>query len=489
MGLQIFTTWEDVKKICNPEALPKFHNDIFSLSSQQEQSETVFVWKQETGSTLLELLDLATTESCGDGACLARQLYENEFRAARKVRQEDGLENELSLLSSFTDPDFIGAVWFHVPVQIHQQSRFGTDFYLKDCNFEAAFVRVDGPVIAGREQECVLSGCILGKKKEINPNNLFQVEAVKAFFSADNLTLVTTDCSFLPSGLFDQSGAGWDAIELHGVYVGGSYRYAFCNSVNYPIMNQSLRSVSVETMTVTTRQQGEIPVLVLNCGGKLRMQQIDPNFDPFSYGPADVQTDGFLDYDNLQITVQSGEQEQVEFHYREMILNDEEAIVRAGSLLDCFPHGTPEFLCFQNGSTPEALGYHRIQCPVAQRKLEARWYGLAVPITLCNGVEINLLFAFGKNGFYVGSNLFNSGSSAGLTFALDELFEVHCTTIALLSHTQKDGKKVVTLYLKGIRVSLFGLTFPPDACSIVFLARGSSQAPGWYAVYGRESEG
>lgn len=488
MNLQIFTAWEDVKKICDPEALPKFHNDIFSLSAQQELPETVFVWKQETGNTLLELLDLAATESCGDSARLARQLYENEYRAALQARQEDGAENGLSLLSSFTDPNFIGAVWFHVPVQIHQQSPFGTDFYLKNCNFEAVFVRVDGPVVAGREKECALSGCILGKKKEINPNDLFQVKAVKTFFSADDLTLVTADCSFLPSGLFDQSGAGWDAIELHGVYVGGTYRYAFCNFVNYPIMNRSLRSVSVETITVTTRQQGEIPVLVLKCGGKLRLQQIDPNFDPFGYGPTDVQTDGFLDYDNLQITVQSGDQEQVEFNYREMILNDEGACVRAGSLLDCFPHGTLEFLCFQNASTPEALGYHRIQCPATQSKLEEHWYGLSIPLTLCNRVEIKLLFAFGKNGFYAGSNLFNDGSSAGLTFALDELFEIHCTTIALLSHTQKDGKKVVTLYLKGIRVSLFGLTFPPDACSIVFLARGSSQAPGWYAVYGQGSE-
>lgn len=486
MDFQIFTSWAEVRNICNPEALPAFQNEQFSLNTQSQLPNTVFVWKQQTGDTLLNLLDEATAGTDGKAAQLARQLYQRDYQDALQARKEEGGEMALSLLSCFEDPDFIGAVWFRVPVEIHQKDRFGTPFYTENSTFQASLVRVDGPAIAGREGECTLRGCILGENQESPSDQPFQAKAIRAFFSQTELTLVTGESSLLPYGLFDQSGLGWEAMDLCGVYRGGTYQYHCCNTVNYPIMGVALRSVSVETMAVTTLQQGNSFILVLKCGGKLRFQLLDTDFDPFSYGPLDVDTDGFVDYSNLQITVRPGE--AVEFSYRQIVLQEEGAVVRAGSLLEQFPHGTPEFLCFQNGTTPETLGYHRIQCPATQSKLEAHWYGLAVPLTLCGGVQVKLLFAFGETSLYVGSNLTNGGISAGLTFPLNELFEVHCTTIALLSCPQPDGRKVATLYLKGIRVSLFGLTFPPDACSIVFLAQGSTQPPGWYAVYGQRRE-
>lgn len=486
MDFQIFTTWSEVRGICNPEALPAFQNDQFSLNAQSQLPDTVFVWKQQTGDTLLHLLDEATVGTDCEAAQLARQLYQRDYQAALQARKEEGGETSLSLLSCFEDPDFIGAVWFRVPVQIHQKDRFGTPFYTENSTFQATLVRVDGPATAGREGECTLRGCILGKKQETTSHQPFQAKAIRAFFSQAELTLVTGESSLLPYGLFDQSGLGWETIELCGTYRGGTYQYHFCNTVNYPVMGIALRSVSVETMSVTTLQQEDSFALVLKCGGRLRFQSIAPDFDPFSYGPLDAHTDGFVDYSNLQLTVRPGK--AVEFSYRQIMLHEEGAVVRAGSLLEQFPHSTPEFLCFQTGTTPEALGYHRIQCPATQSKLETHWYGLAIPLTLCSGVQVRLLFAFGKNGFYAGSNLTNGGSSAGLTFPLNELFEIHCTTIALLSCTHPDGRRVATLYLKGIRVSLFGLTFPPDACSIVFLAQGNTQPPGWYAVYGQRRE-
>ncbi len=485
MEFQIFTAWEEVRKVCNPDLLPEIHNDVFCLDTEKETAQTVFLWKSQAGISLLELLDREAEKESGESARLARQLYENELRAAQLVKKEDGMENFLSLLSCFTETAFVGAVFFHIPVQVQKKESFGTSFYTENTEFEATFVRIDGLAETGREKDCVLSGRIFGKKQEGTGESSFQALAVKAFFTGSRLMLVTGECSFLPVGLFGGNGGYWEPFELHGVYNGVQYHYTLRETVNYALRNSLLRSFSVEAVTVATGEDASNRIVKLKCGGKLRFERLSEAFDPFSYGPVSSEEDGYIGYDNLQITITQGETEKVEVNCGGILLKTGEAVPRKDSLWEQFAHGEPEFVCFQNGKTPEALGYRRIQCPAVQRGLGEQWYGIAVPVTLCDGVCIRLLFAFSGNQFFAGSSLAGNGSAAGLTFSLNELFKVHCTTIAILPYEREDKTKTVLLYLKGIRVSLFGLTFPPEACSIVWLARGSGNAPGWYAVYGK----
>lgn len=128
MEFQIFTAWEEVRKVCNPDLLPEIRNDVFCLDTEKETAQTVFLWKSRAGISLLELLDREAEKESGESARLARQLYENELRAAQLVKKEDGMENFLSLLSCFTETAFVGAVFFIFRYRFRKRKASGHPF-------------------------------------------------------------------------------------------------------------------------------------------------------------------------------------------------------------------------------------------------------------------------------------------------------------------------------------------------------------------------
>lgn len=125
MKFKIFTTWREVREAFNPDLLPQIRNSLFCLDTEKESGETVFLWKPQAGSSLLELPDEEAGKEEGQSARLARELYENELKTAQLAKKEDGMENLLSLLSCFTETAFTGAVFFHIPAQIQRKEVHG----------------------------------------------------------------------------------------------------------------------------------------------------------------------------------------------------------------------------------------------------------------------------------------------------------------------------------------------------------------------------
>lgn len=484
MALDIFHTWEELGTVCNPGLLPGISNENFALDTGSQGEQSLFLRKKEKGTSLLALIEEEAKQEAAVWARQVLEFYENEQKRAKLARKGTGVDNILSLLDCFTDAGFVGAFFFHIPVQVKQVQNFGAPYFTKNVRFEAAFVRVDGQVEHGAEGSCTLKGQILGTQQSSQ-----QPINIEAFFSGGRLIQVTGDCQILPLGLFGEQSVRWEPFKLHGTYVGGCYQFVLQQEVNYRMHGSFLRSVSIEAAAVSMNQDGKGITLMISCGGRLRFEKLSESFDPFGYGPDSIEEDGFISYDNLIINICLGESPEMSYYYREMVLREEGARLRKESLWQEFPHRTPEFISWQNGKTPADLGFHGIQAPAKQQTLGTEWYGLVFPLTICGGVSLKLLFAFTGRNFFAGSNLTGNGSSAGLTFALNELWNVRCSTVALLSCENPKGKKTVLLYLKGIRVSLFGLTVPPDSCSIVLLAKGSGKRLGWYAVYGKGRKG
>ncbi len=506
--MQIFATWSELKTVFDPEKLPDIHNELFSLDTTTSAADTVFLLKFNKGSTLLEFLNEEAQKESGTTARRALELYKNERREAQRVKKEDGMENYLSLLACFENPDFTGAVFFNVPVHICKEDRFGSSFFVSGCRFCATFVQVEGSLSKGTEDKTLLRGCILGEKsdhafkcllgkrgcapmqsEESTEEKLrFESLGVKAFFSGKMLLLVTTDCSLFPAGLFGGTNSLWRALELHGIYVNGRYCFSLRQWINYPLQTGLLRSFSIEKAVISMQRDAAGDAIVMKFGGKLRFNVLSADFDPFGFCPVSSREDGYIVYDNLIIKVSLGASVKAEEIYREVILMESGALLRRGSFWEQCPHENPEFISWQSGESPLKLGYRRIQVPAKQEDMGKRWYGMIVPVAICSGVFIKLLFAFDGNRFYAGSNLSGSGSSMGLTLALNELFSIRCTSTAILPYVKPDKSKAALLHLKGIRVSLFGLTFPPDACDIVLYPKGRKEPLGWYAVYGKEKK-
>lgn len=486
MKLEVFFTWEEFRTVCDPGKLPGISNENFALDMDGREAQSLFLRKMETGVSLLALLEEEAKEENAAWARQVLEFYENQRKQGKLTREGTGMENMLSLLECFTDDKFIGALFFHIPVIVKRMQNFGAPYFTKNARFEAAFVRVDGRAEHGKEASCIFQGQILGRQQALGQIRSFNIEA---FFSGGRLVLVTGDCQILPVGLFGEQSARWEPFKLHGVYTGGNYQFALQKEVNYGIYNSLLRSVSIETAAASMNQDESGAVLTVSCGGRLRFERLSDCFDPFGYGPDSLKEDGYIFYDNLKMNICLDDGLKISFHYRGMVLREAGAKLRKTSLWQEFPHGNPEFLCWQKGSTPADAGFHGIQVPAKQKTLGKEWYGLVFPLTICGGVSLKLLFAFSERSFFAGSNLVGNGSSAGLNFALNELWSIRCSTVALLPCEMPGGRKSALLHLKGIRVSLFGLTFPPDACSIVFLARGNQKELGWYAVYGKGRKG
>ncbi|MBT9450016.1 hypothetical protein ICN84_08005 [Akkermansia glycaniphila] len=504
--MQIFTTWSELKTIFDPEKIPDIHNELFSMDTTINAADTVFLLKPDKGRTLFEFLNEEAQKESGTTARRALEFYENELREAQRVKKEDGMENYLSLLSCFEKRDFTGAVFFNVPMQVYKEDRFGSPFFVSGCRFCATFVQVEGFPAKGMEDKTLLRGrirgekpnhafrCLLGKRgsaplqsEEPAEEKLrFESLGVKTFFSGKTLLLVTADCSLFPAGLFGGTNSLWRALELHGIYVNGRYSFSLRQWINYPLQASLLRSFSIEKAVITMQRDAAGDAIVMKFGGKLRFNVLSADFDPFGFCPVSSREDGYIVYDNLIIKVSLGVSVKAEEIYREVILMESDALLRKSSFWEQCPHAPPEFISWQSGESPMKLGYRRIQAPAKQEDMGKRWYGMIVAVTICSGIFIKLLFAFDRNRFYAGSNLSGSGSSMGLTFALNELFSVRCTSTAILPYVKPDKSKASLLHLKGIRVSLFGLTFPPDACDIVLYPQGRKEPLGWYAVYGKE---
>ena len=466
------------------------------------------VLKPETDRSLAQLLDDDAVDASADDARLLRELIVSARALARECSQRDG-EPALSLaLACVDDPSFTGAMMFNVAATPKKAELFGDAALVGRCSFFAPCLRVEGialdaggglvesgaqglsPRIAGCVQGLAATPMIVAASAAAG--FVLRLDRMTAQFVNSTVISPSLDVSLSLKRLFEAPVADAAYLKLHGTYVDAigsganataAYGFSLRAGAELRLAGLPLASVSVEGATATSLSGTAGWNLRLQCSGKLRFAAPEGAYDPFGFGPSAARSeDGYLSFTGLDLSFAlPPAAPRLTTTYRTIVPRGEVSRARAGSFAASVPHGSPWFLCHQDGGSPEDLGYHAVAAPIPGGRLSGAWFGLVLPLDLMAGLRVELLFGFDAAGTqYAGARFPGAQGAASTSAALSHLFSIKFQDIAIHLDQRETGTDY-SLLLRGLKANALRMELPEGSCNLALLPR--ADATGWYAVY------
>ncbi|HEX2211070.1 MAG TPA: hypothetical protein VHG93_25530 [Longimicrobium sp.] len=368
----------------------------------------------------------------------------------------------------------------------------------------------------------------------------FKVLALTVEIRNSAVALFTLRTALLVASLFGATatlngGPSGNNVILTGVYQrqgnAGTYTFRQEGTATFRLARSALRSVEVTSATLSTvlsAEPGEDASLsrfVFTLGGRLRFADLSPfdafSFGPFSLGPTEPETDGWLRFEGLRIGMsfspRTPTQRRFTFDPSRVTLQAPADGARPRSLFARFPMTVAGLVSSPNtapvgqdprGATPADLGYVAVGAPVDQTLPGFPWYGLAFDLDLGRlgalgasaGVHVTFLAAWsadrapvrpegmpdedaGPPRVWFGLRFPGSGG-AGSTLPLQGVLTLGFRAIRF-SVSEKADRRDYLLRLRGFALRLLGLSFPPGNADVVLFApaEGARGKLGWYAAY------
>jgi hypothetical protein len=486
------------------------------------EDKPVLVIKAKTGSSLRDMLSKNDWESEDKAESLLRDrlVYWDQFIGQDPAAWRNPVFKRLA--DAFDDKCFTGALVFGLSVtDFSKKDICGSPLILKQARFQAPFFQVNIPKenSAWNMAKASVWGFLslaepVAFPMENGGQTGFSLERTDVLLEQGKIACSGAVCRLLLPDIFSSAAGGDRFLSLYGAYelTAGSgqaanrYDFILLNHASVTPVYSALERVTLETLESSVSFKDANINISLTLGGRLLFKTAGETFDPFSYGnekPGSL-SGGFnaepapkpdgLPFGGLRISyeITGGKVKESNVNYKGVTVHSEKAESRKNSFAKAFASGGAAFLCWENSSAPEALGYMQITAPCKQGKLEKYWYGLCFPVAITKDIILKCLFAWSVNGrdvaFYSGAMAEAFGSPKKLKITVGSLFHLGFQSVMLQSEPLLGSVRYILL-LKGLSVGLLGLSMPQNSCDITFISGADKQGQpckAWISVYGTD---
>lgn len=476
--------------------LPYMDTPVMTLS-WEGGLRPLYVVKTDTARSIRELserAELVEAEKGSLGALKEALVYWEQFLLKEKAAQKNGGFRELC--SCLESRSFTGVLLLGLFVSLKKPEAAGAPSVLKDAEFETPFVQWSGVDFSGGRPVFDSSVCkgVLSLRRSVGLAAFF-MRRTDVFFRQGEISYSAAVCQVKIKSLFSAETTDDQIVELYGGYGGADtggrsvmrYRLALMDRGMLTLSGCGIKEVRIKTAEAVL-EAGERQIsLSLTLGGDLLFSTLGDSFDPLSYGSGSGEG---LPFSGLELSylVQDGELLQRKAGYGKMKVEWEKAVCREGSFAAGFAFKQVNFLSHEQAGRPEQAGFRRITVPYGQKELPGEWYGLVFRMEMMQGVDLELLFAFGTDAgqdspcVYAGARLGAFGAGQGFGVNVAGLFRIGFQSIGIAAKDKGSWQ----ILMKGLSVGMFQLSFPGAGCDIVLTAgRGEDGRPcnAWYAVY------
>lgn len=509
---------DEFKRYLDPSTIPALVDNpsiAFDLAAAPAQRTRIYVIKPQAGASLLDLME--TPERCvasTDDLVALRVFHVNEAVFARERAEVDHDESYSALLSSFTDPAFVGVLIINVRAAPKNPAELGPPALVSCFSFVAPCIELTGfdfsgnvPVPRATHARGYLTGTPSSRPYDVAGQTgdfSFRTDRLCVRYADGRLFAPSLSCALQIRSLFSQRVATAPYLQLLGTYtktaqqgtVSYAYRFSLARAAVLPFSSGTLTSASIERATTTFSFDETAPRLRIVCEGALQFGLLSETFDPLSFGigpsASGPPEQGYLAYAGLDLAfVLSSSAPSFTASYRTLTVDERASRARAQSLARRVPHLPISVLTFQNAATPENLGFRPVAAPaMATPALEKgdAWYGFVVPIEFTAGMRIELLCAFSGTGACSCFSRFAGGVGSDVVeLAFSSFFSVSFKEVVLQAAAGPSGQTAYTVLLRGLKMKAMGAQLPEGACDIALAWNGGKA--GWYAVYDRRPNG
>lgn len=483
---------DELKRRLMSAQLPCMQTAAFTLLWEQPAPDSLYIIKQDRGLSVLESLE-------GKDACQAseavkgklRQFAVNQQAEAAQFYNDTGNNVWQEFLCCLEDGDFVGLIFCNLSVSSITNEWLGPENLVRRFSYEVPFIKIE-QVIFDDERIDGSQGILRGWLSSCGDGILcsdgdesfsIRLKSVVSEIGKDGFYNPVLRAELALHRLMGSQVHAAGGLNFYGIYTrvmsaAGSlctYRFAMTGENTFHFEMGSLRILSVEQAAVGFEQTGDKISLDLNCTGYMQFAALENGFDPFG---------GKFKYQGLHLKLelelsQSGGSGVLKENYRNICVTERKELLRDKAVFGQIPHGQLQFLSWQDGDTPEKLGFKQIEAPVQQSKLQAgaKWIGLVMPVELFHGISLQILFAFAERApFFAGGKLcFGKG---GTGIPVSSLMQLQVTEV--MFYREQNG--AVRLMLKGLKMSLFGLKLPEGSVNVALLP-GEGGKLAWFCVY------
>jgi len=318
----------------------------------------------------------------------------------------------------------------------------------------------------------------------------------------------------LGSALSKKESQRGNNLIIDGSYqrVGGApvYTFTLIGENVFLSANAALTSIEVLSVQLVNGGNPSNPDKVRTTfilSGNLRFVFI-PEFDLFSFGPGEKDTDSYLRYSGLCIDMEflmSAPTDQT-FTVREAntAFDMTASKAREISLINNFPLTVSSLVASPDlakededpkGQTPEDMGYTSVSAPLDQSPMKPSWYGLVYTLDLGTfgaltgsvSFKISILAAWSEGPaqpVYLGLKLPGISSIMG-SFPLQGVLKIGFRNFQFETYTSNEGKLGYLLRLRNFSLSALIWSFPPGNSNIILFGQPGNPkgSLGWYAAY------